>query len=554
MKVQRSIVAPLIVAVFALATGGWFLQRGTEPAQNIYGNARLFEEVFQLVSQGFVDEKSPEQLYQMAIDGMLQELGDPHTGFMAAKEYENLRIQTQGEYGGLGVQIAKRAGWITVINPLPGTPGERAGLRAGDQIIEVDGQSTADWTEDQAVANLRGPRGEPVDIRIARVGFDEPIAFRIVRDEIRIKSVPTAYMLEDGIGFLELQVFSETSTDEVRQAVEKLVAAGAKGVILDVRDNSGGLLEQGVSISDLFLERGDMVVETRGRVAGQNQKLVATSRDAFPGLPMVVLVGPRSASATEIVAGALQDHDRALILGTTTYGKGSVQTLLRLPENNWLKLTTARWYTPSGRSIQRPFGEEHPVTQIADGDVPGGAAAATAEPADRPEYKTDGGRVVYGGGGIAPDLRVLGDTLSTNERVLYQALTTKGPTKFFETRFAFAVRWNEQHPELQQGFAVTQEMLDAFYEDLRKADITVDRNLYDQGRRWIAMHLGYELTISKWGAAAAKQRQNGEDAQVRAAVELLRKSSSPESLFAAARDFESARSASARASGATPQQ
>jgi carboxyl-terminal processing protease len=490
----------------------------------------------------------------MAIDGLLQELGDPHTGFMPAKDYENLRIQTQGEYGGLGVQIAKRAGWITVINPLPGTPGERAGLRAGDQIIEVDGKSTSDWSEDQAVANLRGPKGAPVDIRIARIGFDEPIPFRIVRDEIHIKSVPTAYMLEQGIGFLELQVFSESSTDEVRAALEKLVEQGAKGVILDVRDNSGGLLEQGVSISDLFLQRGDMVVETRGRVAGQNQKLVATSRDAFPGLPIVVLVGPRSASATEIVAGALQDHDRALLVGTTTYGKGSVQTLLRLPENNWLKLTTARWYTPSGRSIQRPFGEEHPVEQIAGVDVPGGPASPAAEPEDRPEYKTDAGRTVYGGGGITPDLRVLGDTLGTDERVLYQALTATGATKFFETRFAFAVRWNEEHPDLQPGFEVTQEMLDAFYDALQKAELAVDRELYTKGRRWVEMHLGYELTISKWGASAAKQRQNREDAQVRAAVDLLRRADSPEALFSAARDFDSARSLAGRSSGTTPRQ
>jgi carboxyl-terminal processing protease len=554
MKIQRGIVAPLAVAAFALATGGWLLQRGAEPEQNVYGNARLFQEVFELVSEGFVDEKSPEQLYQMAIDGMLQELGDPHTGFMPAEDYENLRIQTQGEYGGLGVQIAKRAGWITVINPLPGTPGERAGLRAGDQIIEVDGQSTADWTEDQAVANLRGPKGEAVEIKIARVGFDDPIAFRIVRDEIHIKSVPTAYMIDDGIGFLELQVFSESSTDEVRQAVEKLVAQGAKGIILDVRDNSGGLLEQGVSVSDLFLERGDMVVETRGRVAGQNQKLVATSRDAFPGLPMVVLVGPRSASATEIVAGALQDHDRALILGTTTYGKGSVQTLLRLPENNWLKLTTARWYTPSGRSIQRPFGEEHPVEQIAAADVPGGPTVTTAEPDERPEYRTDGGRVVYGGGGITPDVRVLGDTLSTEERVLYQALMTTGPTKFFETRFAFAVKWHEQHPNLQPGFEVTQEMLDEFYQELQKAGLTVDRAVYDSGRRWLEMHLGYELAISKWGAAGAKQRQNREDAQVRAAIDLLRRADSPESLFAAAKAYDAARTATGQGSGAAPRQ
>jgi carboxyl-terminal processing protease len=535
-------MAPLAVAAVALATGGWLLQRGANPEQNVYANARLFEEVFQYVQEGFVDEKDPDELYRMAIDGMLQELDDPHTGFLPAKEYEDLRIATQGEYGGLGIQIDQRAGWITVINPLPGTPGERAGLRAGDQIIEVDGESTRGWTEEQAVAQLRGPKGSPVDIRIARIGFDEPIPFQIVRDEIHIRSVPTAYMVDGAVGYLELQIFSESSTDEVREGVRALVAQGAKGIILDVRDNTGGLLEQGVSVSDLFLDRGELVVETRGRVPSQNQKLLATSRDEFPELPIVVLVGPRSASATEIVAGALQDHDRALVLGTTTYGKGSVQTVFRLPDNNWLKLTTARWFTPSGRSIQRPFGDEHPVEQIAADDVvPGGAAPVGAQDEDRPEYRTDAGRTVYGGGGITPDLRIVGDTLATDERVLYQALTAKGPTEFFETRFAFAVGWHKEHPELTPGFPVSDAMLGAFYTALQNAGLAIDRGLYDQGRRWVAMHLGYELTISKWGAAEARKRQNVEDAQVKAAAELLRQSASPQSLFTAAREYETTR-------------
>jgi carboxyl-terminal processing protease len=542
MKIQRSVMAPVIVAIAALATGGWLLQRGASPEQNVYTNARLFEDVFQHVEALFVDPKDPDSLYQMAIDGMLQELGDPHTGFLPAKDYENLRIQTQGEYGGLGVQIAKRAGWITVINPLPGTPGERAGLRAGDQIIEVDGASTKGWTEDEAVAALRGPKGAPVDIKIARIGFEEPIPFEIVRDEIHVRSVPTAYMIDDGIGYLEHQVFSESSTDEVRAAVRKLVDEGAKGIVLDVRENTGGLLDQGVSVSDLFLDRGEMVVETRGRVQDQNQKLVASRPDEFAGLPIVVLVGPRSASATEIVAGALQDHDRALVLGTTTYGKGSVQTVVRLRDNNWLKLTTARWYTPSGRSIQRPFGDEHPVEQIAGDDVAGvstGGAAKDEE--DRPSYKTDSGRTVYGGGGITPDVRVVGDTLTTDERVLYQALTANGPTKFFETRFTFAVQWHESHPNLEPGFPVDDEMLNAFYGDLTTAGLNVDRAVYDAGRSWIATHLGYELTISKWGAAEARKRQNTEDPQVRAALDLLHRSDTPESLFDAARGYEAAR-------------
>jgi carboxyl-terminal processing protease len=298
MKIKRTILAPVMVALVALATGGWFLQRGVEPERNVYANSRVFNEVLRYVSEGFVDAKDESDLYRMAIDGMLQELGDPHTGFLPAKEYEDLRITTQGEYGGLGISISKRAGWITVITPLPGTPGERAGLRAGDQIIEVDGETTKGWTEDQAVAKLRGPKGSPVDLKVARMGADEPIAFRITRDEIHLKSVPTAYMLENGIGYVELTVFSESSTDELRTAIDRLRGEGAKGIVLDMRYNSGGLLDQGVAVSDLFLEKGDLVVETKGRVPNQNHRLTAVDADEYPGMPLVALVSERSASAT----------------------------------------------------------------------------------------------------------------------------------------------------------------------------------------------------------------------------------------------------------------
>lgn len=195
MKIKRTILAPVLVAATALATGGWFLQRGVGQERNIYANARLFEDVLRYVSDSFVDSKEPAELYRMAVDGMLTELGDPHTSLMVAKDYERLRLQTQGEYGGIGVQIDKRNDWITVIAPLPGTPGARAGLQAGDQIIEVDGESTKDWSTDIAVSKLRGAPGSKVEIKIARTGADQPIPISLVREEIHLQAVPSAYML-----------------------------------------------------------------------------------------------------------------------------------------------------------------------------------------------------------------------------------------------------------------------------------------------------------------------------------------------------------------------
>jgi carboxyl-terminal processing protease len=545
MKINRALMAPLLVAGIAMATGGWFLQRGIGQERNIYANARLFEDVLRFVSSNFVDEKQPSELYQMAIDGMLEELGDPHTSLMPARDYEQLRMQTQGEYGGIGVQIDRRNGWITVIAPLPGTPGARVGLQAGDQIIEVDGESTRDWDTDMAVSRLRGPKGSAVNIKVARMGAEQPLPIRIVREEIHIRAVPSAYMMDGGVGYVELVSFSESSTNELKNAIQQLRSEGARGLILDLRRNPGGLLEQGVAVSDLFLTRGQVVSETKGRASNQNHRMVARTADQFPGLPIVVLVDMFSASASEIVAGALQDHDRALVIGRTTYGKGSVQTLYPLPGQNWLKITTARWYTPVGRSIQKPYGIDAPHEMELLDESPAAAAVDTTE---RPVYTTSGGRNVFGGGGIHPDLVITPDTLTLEERA-YRMATLRS-AGFRGAQTAFAVAMLRQNPGLQPGFAVTSAMREAYYRQLAESDVVVDRATFDAAQRWVDQEIGYEITYSKWGEQAARQRSNVTDTQVAAAYDLLRRATTPESLFALATDFDAARegvpSASAR--------
>ncbi|HEY0809141.1 MAG TPA: S41 family peptidase, partial [Longimicrobiales bacterium] len=257
MKISRNTVAPLIVAAIAVVTGGWFLQQGATEGSNVYFQANLFNEVLHHVQDRFVDEKTPSDLYKMAIDGMLEELGDPHTTFMSSDEYGRLMIETQGEYGGVGMEIDSRDGWITVIAPLPGTPAERAGLQAGDRIVEIEGKSTRNMASDAAVKLLRGARGTPVNFKVMREGNSEPSPYRIVREEIRIRSVPASYMIDGNVGYVELVRFSERSTDELRAAINQLKQQGMKSLILDLRRNPGGLLDQGIYIADMFLDRGD---------------------------------------------------------------------------------------------------------------------------------------------------------------------------------------------------------------------------------------------------------------------------------------------------------
>ncbi len=546
MKLKRTIVAPVLVAGVAVLSGGWLLQQGVAQQNTLYQRARLFDEVLQYVSDRYVEKRPSSDLYQMAIQGMLKELGDPHTNFMSAEEYAELRMQTTGEYGGLGIQVGVRDGWVTVIAPLPGTPAERAGIIAGDRIIEVEGKSTKGWTDDQAVKVLRGPKGQPVNIRVARIGVDEPIAFRIVRDEIQNKSVPYAYMMDDEIGMVRLNLFSQTSTQEIQQAVADLRRKGMKKLVLDLRGNPGGLLDQGVSVSDMFLKPGQPIVETRTRDPRENETFRATRGETLAGVPMVVLVNEYSASAAEIVAGALQDHDRALVVGAPTFGKGSVQTLFPLSGGNFLKMTTGKWYTPVGRSIQKDHAEEDEAALPGTEDVPIAVdgtpvPSAGADSVARKPYRTDSGRIVYGGGGIVPDVTLKPDTATLAEQEFIKSIG-KDWGKLENALFRYTVEYARQNPGLRPDFPVTPEMRREFYNRLRTAGLQITPQQYDAGRRYVDQRLALEIASRKFGQEGAARRANENSPVVRAAVGMLRGAADQASLFRQAQ----ARTAAAR--------
>lgn len=538
---DRSWTTPLVIGVIMLTSGGWLINKGGEVG--VAESRRLLAEVHRLLSDRFVDEVAPDELYQMAIDGMIEKLGDPYTDFLDSRDWENLRYSTTGNYGGLGVRIDPKDGWITVVQVLPNTPALRQGLEVGDRIMEVEGESAEDWSSEKAVSVLRGPKGAPVNITIGRVGVDRPLAFRIVRDEIQVQQAQ-GFMLNDGIGFVALRGFSRQAQEELVANIDTLVEAGARSLILDLRRNPGGLLEEGIQVTDLFLESGLEVVETRSRLADQNVTYRAPSGERYEGLPMIVLVNGLSASASEIVAGALQDHDRAALVGTTSYGKGSVQTLYGLSGDHHIKITTARWYTPAGRSITREFDREEAMRSFV-----ASAVAISGEPVvpqqveeeEREEFRTGGGRIVYGGGGITPDVNVQQDTLTTDEQELRRLATTAGSAPY-NIVFRWAVDWAQSH-RLKEGFVVTDAMRESVFQKFEEAGTGVDRSLFDRSLHYIDYLIAGELSGAAFGEKAQLLSRALRDAQVEVAIDLLKEAESPAALLVIAKEEAEARAA-----------
>ena len=557
MRDTRSAWGPPVVLVVALITGGWFLQRGVEQDANVYLQARLFQEVLDHVTDHYVDPVDRSGLVGSAIEGVLEELNDPHTSFIDARTWDGFRFRSgaDADYGGVGLEILNRDGWVTVITPIAGGPALRAGIRAGDRIIEVEGASAEDWETDQAVSLLRGSPGTDVSLLIDRPGVDEPIPFTLTRAVIELLSVPFATIVDEGVAYIPLQVFSETSGDEVRGAIERLQEEGMTSLILDLRGNPGGLLEEGVGVADLFLTSGAPILETRGRASGQNQNFNGVNPEMVPRLPVVVLVNENSASASEIVAGALQDHDRALVLGTRTYGKGSVQTLYRLSGGNILRLTTARWYTPVGRSIQIAHDEEaeNGAGQSSALGL-GGERVLKDNPEERPTVESLGGRTLYGGGGITPDLVVMPDTLSAREQGAVQRLF-RSAGAFATASFNHAVSYVQDHPDLETAFALTAADRDRFYRTLiDEHEIVLDESDFVTAVRFVTYQLERQIALQAWGVEGAFQHTRGDDRQLNDAIEILKRADTPEAVFtlaAAAGPIETATGVDASASGAS---
>ena len=508
-----------VVAALALLvcfTSGWYLQSRLGPGADVYREARLFESVLSHVRDHYVDSLPESELYVQATDGLLKQLADPYAALLRGRDWERHVERTTGDYAGIGLLVDARNGWITVVSPMQESPADRAGIRTGDRLLEIDGRSAADWTLDRAVQAMRGKLGTRVEVVVGREGAPEPLRFALVRERIHQRAVPAGMLLPDGVGYVSMTMVRENAADELQQEVERLVKEGMRSLVLDLRSNPGGLRDEAVEAADLFLDARLPILESRGRAPGDNHRWSDYRPQRWRNLPVVVLVNGGTASAAEIIAGALQDHDRALVVGDTTYGKGIVQTVFTLGPELALRLTTARWYTPSGRSIQ--------------GALLDSAMGALPAETRQVSYRSRGGRALAGGGGIVPDVLLAEDTLSTPETIFAQALGGNVPA-WRDVLTAYALELRRSGAVASPAFSVTPAMRNEVQRRLRERGVEITDSVFGGGERLITAQLGYEIARYVFGPAAERRRRVDEDRQVEQAVTLLRGAASPQALL-----------------------
>ena len=502
--------------------GGFFLQ--ARPQRE---GAALLDQVMTLVAERFVDTLPQPDVYEKAAAGLVKELNDPYSELLTPRDLKQFNSRTGGRYGGLGMLIEPEPATKTVrvVTVYPNTPAEAGGVHEGDLIIKVDTNSTRGWTINQVSDSLTGTPGTKVKVTFARPGVGTPINGTFTRAIIRIPAVPYTLTFNDKVGYLPLQQFNENAAENALQAIRQLEAKGAKSLIIDLRGDPGGILEQSLQVANMFIPQGSLIASVKGREGPMQVESAKTSPIA-PTIPLVILTDERTASASEIVAGALQDHDRALVVGQTSFGKGLVQGVYSLDGGYALKLTTGKWFTPSGRSIQRPrkfvngaFVEEQPDT-----------TETNASKKSRPAFKSDAGRTVYGGGGITPDVIVPDDTLTTPEQQFAKAVAPKSQ-EFRSTLEDFSM---ELAKSAQPNFTVQPAWMTEFFTRLQSKGVTSDRKLFDGASRYVSRLLDQRVAHYAFGDSSARRRDLPYDAALRKAIELAEKGNSQRDLFAMA--------------------
>ena len=508
---RRGLILVVVVLLISGVLGGIYgpSVRATTASSDDYQTAvRDFTSVLSVVQANYAEPVDADKaVYQGAIPGMLRML-DPHSNFFDARQFALLREDQRGKYYGVGMVVAPRENHTVVMSPYVGAPAYSAGLRPGDIIAKVDDKSTDGLTTTEVADMLKGPKGTVVKITVIREGYADPLVFTVTRDEIPRHSVDIITMLKPGIGYMRLNQFNETTDREIAEALKQLGASSLDGLVLDLRGNPGGLLNEAVAVGDMFLEKGQLIVSYHGRSAPE-RRFYAVRGNQGMNVPLVVLVNNNSASAAEIVSGAIQDHDRGLVVGETTFGKGLVQTVQPLSENTGLALTTARYYTPSGRLIQRDYKSISLYQYHYERKVP-----------DHPTEirQTDSGRQVTGGGGITPDIIVPAPKYDKFQEALFRAdvlyPAEQGVAGF--TRYYLGTK-----PTITHSFEVDDNVLREFRNYLAKHNVKYTEVEFADNLDWIKRKIKQEIFMSAYGTQEGDKVLLAADPQVQKAVESI---------------------------------
>jgi carboxyl-terminal processing protease len=522
MRSHRFLSLAGLVIVFCALAGGFWGRSALVAQDKLPDQYKVFTAALGAIEENYVGEYESDRLVYSAITGMLQTL-DPHSSFMDPRSFAQMRERQEGRYYGLGITINVVDGDVTIFNVFEGSPAYQKGLRRGDVIAKIEGQDAKGWTSEQAVSKLRGPKQSSVNVSIRRPGYDGLIDMAVMRDEVHIPTVPAAVMLDATTGYIKLQDFGENTDQELGQALGDLTKRGMKRLVFDLRGNPGGALDQAIRVANRFLPKGDLIVYTRGRVSNSDQDYRATEQSDYLSIPMITLVNRSSASASEIVSGALQDHDRSLIVGETTFGKALVQSVYRVAEGAGAAITTARYYTPSGRLIQRPWdGSFDDYLTYVYREQDGNKVHKTSDL----KY-TDAGRKVYSGGGIEPDRRFDGPTEGFNPSRFSRSVAARNLFDTYAQQFTrkgdtrVARRGAGQPRELDANFEVTDEMLAEFKQLVQQSPVPFDEAAWQKDLEFTKAMIHREIDVDLFGLAAAYRNLAHRDPQLQYALGLF---------------------------------